>query len=472
MSATVSPSQSGLFVTADGSDDGGPQMGGPLTQQKANAPGRRVDQQGVTRLDDKGLPQKVLRGQSLDHHRRRLTIINIVRQGHEQRCGHHTSLGIGPDRTAGIGDTVAGGDLADAGTDGLDHSGSLNTQPTWKVQRIKTRPVIGIDVVEADRRMSYESLTWAGIADRDIDRRQNLWTTNCVNLNRCNHGLCSLLRSKSPLPLSTVLSPLSPGRMGPRSGILDEGTMEKNGPLANTKHLAEIVGQVGEGVAVASFDGKITYVNQAWADMHEYTREELIGVNLSLFHSDRQMVEDVEPFNIVVRQTGRFQGEVGHITRSGREFPTLMTTTVLKNDKGVPIEMVAVARDITESNRINQNLKTRGRYLSSLAEISSLMIETKDVLLFLPEVLRLLGETARVSRTYIFANEILGNGELACSRVAGWEREGIPSHPEDANLKYLPYEANGLSRWVEILGAGDIIAGNVTDFPEVRKSET
>lgn len=237
-----------------------------------------------------------------------------------------------------------------------------------------------------------------------------------------------------------------------------------------TKRLAEIAGQVGEGVAVAAFDGTITYVNDAWAEMHEYSREELIGVNLSTFHSDRQMVEDVEPFNVVVRQTGRFQGEVGHITRTGKEFPTLMTTTVLKSDEGAPVEMVAVARDITESNKTNQILKTRGRYLSSLAEISTLMIETKDVLVFLPEVLRLLGETARVSRTYIFTNEILGNGELACSRVAGWEREGAPSPPENEELEHLPYVANGLARWVEILGAGEIIAGKVADFPETERA--
>ncbi len=236
------------------------------------------------------------------------------------------------------------------------------------------------------------------------------------------------------------------------------------------KHLAEIVGQVGEGVAVATFDGKITYVNEMWARMHDYRPEELIGVNLSIFHSPHQMLEDVEPFNQIIRETGRYQGEVGHITRTGREFPTLMTTTVLKNNEGVPVEMVAVARDITKSTEIHDALKTRGRYLSCLAEISALMIETTDVLLFLPEVLRLLGETAVVSRTYIFANEILSGGDLACSKVAGWERESAPERPDDEGSKNLPYEANGLARWVEVLGTGEIIAGNVVDMPATERA--
>ncbi|MEN8165648.1 MAG: HD domain-containing phosphohydrolase, partial [Acidobacteriota bacterium] len=198
--------------------------------------------------------------------------------------------------------------------------------------------------------------------------------------------------------------------------------------------------------------------------------DELIGVNLSVFHSQRQMLEDVEPFNEVIRKTGRYQGEVGHITRTGREFPTLMTTTVLKNSEGVPVEMVAVARDITESKKTQNETEARGRYLGCLAEISALMIETKDVLLFLPEVLRLLGETAVVSRTYIFANEILSNGDLACSRVAGWERKSAPKRPEDEGQRKLPYEANGLARWVEVLGAGEIIAGNVVDMPQTERT--
>ncbi len=237
----------------------------------------------------------------------------------------------------------------------------------------------------------------------------------------------------------------------------------------HAKHLAEIVGQVGEGVAVATFDGTITYVNNAWARMHEYDPEELIGAHLSTFHTERQMLEDVEPFNQIIRKTGRHQGEVGHITRSGHEFLTLMTTTILKNADGVPVEMVAVARDITQSRETQEVLRTRGRYLSCLSEISAMMIETQDVMVSLPEVIRRLGETAGVSRTYIFANETGRDGQLGCSRIAGWERETAPPRPKNLGNQHLPYQANGLGRWVEILGSGKIIAANVIDMPETER---
>ncbi len=246
--------------------------------------------------------------------------------------------------------------------------------------------------------------------------------------------------------------------------------METFDTIGHIKHLAEIVGQVGEGVAVATFGGTITYVNDMWARMHEYRAEELIGVNLSIFHSQRQIAEDVEPFNLIIRKTGRYQGEVGHITRTGREFPTLMTTTVIRNEDGAPVEMVAVARDITESKETQDALKTRGRYLSCLSELSTLMIESHDLPRSLPKVLRLLGETAVVSRTYIFANETESDGQLGCSRVAGWERETAPHRVRGAEYRNLPYQANGLGRWIEILGAGKIIAANVVDLPEAERT--
>lgn len=239
----------------------------------------------------------------------------------------------------------------------------------------------------------------------------------------------------------------------------------------NVDHLTEILGQVGIGVAVATFDGIITYVNDEWARMHEYPPDSLIGTHLSIFHSKRQMAEDVEPFNVIVQKTGRNQGKIGHVTSSGREFPTLMTTTLLSNDQGQPAEMVAVARDITDLERAQEALEIRGRYLTCLSRISALMIGSKDVMRFLPEVMQLLGETASVSRTYLFKNRRAGD-DLVCYQLAYWERDSAPAPPHEMTTRHeYPYRKNGLERWVAVLGRGDIISGNVRDFPEPERNQ-
>jgi PAS domain S-box-containing protein len=247
--------------------------------------------------------------------------------------------------------------------------------------------------------------------------------------------------------------------------------MEPSKSSRNYQHLAEIIGQVGEGVAVATLDGTITYVNDAWARMHGFATDEVIGASLEVFHSQRQIDEDVMPFNEIVRKRGRHQGEVGHVTRNGLEFQTLMTTTVLRDDQGSPVELVAVARDISDREKTRSALETRGRYLECLAEISTMMIETRDVLSSLPEILRLLGETGGVSRTYIFANTIGEDAQLGCSSIASWERETAPKRPDgDDWLQNMPYEAHGLGRWIDVLDSGSIIAANVADLPAAEKA--
>ena len=45
------------------------------------------------------------------------------------------------------------------------------------------------------------------------------------------------------------------------------------------------------GIAINKLDGEIIYVNKAWADMHGYEFNELIGKNLSIGHNQEQLAE-------------------------------------------------------------------------------------------------------------------------------------------------------------------------------------
>ena len=83
--------------------------------------------------------------------------------------------------------------------------------------------------------------------------------------------------------------------------------------------------------------------------MHGYEcSTDIIGKNLAIFHTDLQHEKDVKPFNEKLKELGSYSGEVGHVTRNGKEFPTLMTSTILHDDQGKPIAMLGTAKDITE----------------------------------------------------------------------------------------------------------------------------
>jgi len=112
--------------------------------------------------------------------------------------------------------------------------------------------------------------------------------------------------------------------------------------------LSSAVEQCFEGIAVADMEGKLVYVNPAWAKMHGYeSGEQLIGSPLKISHNDEQLKNDVLPFNEIVKEKGAHTGEVGHIRRDGTPFPTLMTTTLLKDGQGRPVAILGMAKDIS-----------------------------------------------------------------------------------------------------------------------------
>jgi len=128
--------------------------------------------------------------------------------------------------------------------------------------------------------------------------------------------------------------------------------------------------QSSEGVCIADLEGNLRYVNIVWAEMHGYeTAKELVGRNLSIFHSQEQMEDDVILFNQKVKEVGAHKGEVGHIRRDGTPFPTYMFTTVVKED-GKPVAMCGIASDISEKLVLEAHLRQQQK-MESIGTLAS-----------------------------------------------------------------------------------------------------
>ncbi len=135
------------------------------------------------------------------------------------------------------------------------------------------------------------------------------------------------------------------------------------------------VEQTLEGVCMVELDGTILYSNQAWADMHGFAdREELVGENMSLFHSPEQMMEQVIPFNREVVVQGSNQGEIGHVHRDGSPFICWMTSSLIRDAQGEPMGYMGIARDITTAKESETELK------QALARMTSLLDSTEDLI--------------------------------------------------------------------------------------------
>ena len=99
--------------------------------------------------------------------------------------------------------------------------------------------------------------------------------------------------------------------------------------------LSSAVAQSYEGIGIADLNNKIIYVNSAWATMYGYaTAEELIGKSIHIFHNQEQIDKEVTPFIQIVMQKGVNSAEVSHIRQDGTTSTKMMTTKLLKMNRG------------------------------------------------------------------------------------------------------------------------------------------
>jgi len=133
--------------------------------------------------------------------------------------------------------------------------------------------------------------------------------------------------------------------------------------------LSSATEQSTEGMAMTDLEGNLLFVNNAFATMHGYLPEELVGRNLSIFHTPEQ-IPFVKAANRQIQETGEFIGEIWHIRRDGTVFPTLMHNSLLRDEAGNPIGMIGTMRDITERKKAEKKLKESEEKFRSIVENS------------------------------------------------------------------------------------------------------
>lgn len=161
---------------------------------------------------------------------------------------------------------------------------------------------------------------------------------------------------------------------------LEKETREQKRLDKRLQLLSLAIEQSSEGIAVVDLDGNLEYLNVAFARMHGYSVKELIGKNLSIFHTPPQM-PSVEAANRQIKKTGNFKGEIWHVTCNGTEFPTLMHNSLLRDDIGNPIGIIGTLRDITDLKSKEEEIKAsevRFRDLFNYMSNGVAIYEAKD----------------------------------------------------------------------------------------------
>jgi PAS domain S-box-containing protein len=119
--------------------------------------------------------------------------------------------------------------------------------------------------------------------------------------------------------------------------------------------------------------GNITEFNKASQDLFGYSLEEILGAPMKMLYESKKEYDEV---SATLKKSGSYSGEITNISKENRKFTSLLSASLIINDKGAIIGSMGVSRDITEY-RANER-----RALEEKAKLESIFNSTENMLMW------------------------------------------------------------------------------------------
>lgn len=131
---------------------------------------------------------------------------------------------------------------------------------------------------------------------------------------------------------------------------------EHNRMEVDLMRLFAAVEQTGEGIALASPDGVIEYVNPAYEKMSGYRRDELIGQRVGFFKEYFEGLDLEETFERIIREGKSWSGRQSRRKKTGELIEVDAIASPVRDRNGKIINYISVARDVTREVRLQKQL--------------------------------------------------------------------------------------------------------------------
>lgn len=113
------------------------------------------------------------------------------------------------------------------------------------------------------------------------------------------------------------------------------------------RQAAAVFEHTNDAIVITDADAAIVAVNNAFSVITGYQPEDVLGKNPRLLKSERQDDEFYRKLWRSLDETGKWQGEVWNLRKSGTLFPAWESITAVRDYSGKVIEYIAVFSDIT-----------------------------------------------------------------------------------------------------------------------------
>lgn len=131
---------------------------------------------------------------------------------------------------------------------------------------------------------------------------------------------------------------------------------------AELRLAARVFETSAEAIMIADSQNRILTVNKAFVDSTGYAEEELVGNTPSLLASGRHSRTFYDEMWKLLREHGKWSGEIWNRRKNGEIFPEWLTISVMSDERGKVSHYVALFTDISERKRQEAQMRYMTEY--------------------------------------------------------------------------------------------------------------
>jgi PAS domain S-box-containing protein len=135
--------------------------------------------------------------------------------------------------------------------------------------------------------------------------------------------------------------------------------------------LAHTLKSVVECVSVTDLHDTIIFVNNAFLKKYSYTEHEIVGKNVNVLRSPKNLPEAIREI-LPATLRGGWSGELLNRAKDGRDFMISLSTSFVRDEQGQIVALVGVATDISERKESENAKKLLEAQLQQAQKLESI----------------------------------------------------------------------------------------------------